>query len=810
MLGTFEEGFQVKRIAVVFLVLLLFAPLFTFSAIQCWSALPAGLLLQLYSPPAKSGEIIKTGTWEVDGTEEYADVTIVLNGTLVVKSGGSLTLLNVTLNVSEGNIIVEEGGSLVLNNSTIRIACYYDGEHSVDVWGVLNVTNGSSISSLDRAFLFAIHDGAEVYMANSSVSRCGYTLSIGWQWDPTQGRQNIVIFDLYKGGLVVNSSSVTIVNCTFTECYVGAIVVASGVTIDGTAFQNCKYGVLANKGNVILKGCRVTDCDYGFYLASSQNIVEECIFENMKKEGVKLLGSDNLVSTCVFSNCNYAVTISGDRNRVEGNSVSGAEVGFAVSGRENNIAGNVAEECNCSFYSVHSKGGSYTGNIARGGTHGFLVVESKQDSFIGNTVDGAYYGFLLVEVDEATVTGNEISSCNYGVFIWFSNAKVENNVFTGNNVDVFAFGFQEFLTILLALNQWTNQSAASQTVAEIPLFTMAFIVYLKAGRYAKKYCKALGVTGALLLVAAVISFSYYIAESRSAGLSLSTFLTLYFSQLAPPAMSSLYLTPAAYFGYLLYTPQSLLHFIVPNVAFSVKGFDAYFKYSLLTSALLLLGAFLIGVSGKAFPLRIGRILLHGALLTAFLTSHFLVLSANSPAIRIYSILVLLGTYVPYISYSLITYLAANTTFLGFALLYLVAFIFLTGLSSFALSRNVTGTAKVAFAMTLLLSILTALTVGGIISFAAATSNYYTTGISIFRLNEVEWVSNMADQVIDVVTMVMRLIGIPVEQMGLEWQMMLTLSPLVLGYILLAVGFLCLEKKEVLSAEKAGTKPEKWG
>jgi len=48
----------------------------------------------------------------------------------------------------------------------------------VDVYGAFNATNGLSISSFDRAFLFTIHGGASVYMADSNVGNCGYKLYV--------------------------------------------------------------------------------------------------------------------------------------------------------------------------------------------------------------------------------------------------------------------------------------------------------------------------------------------------------------------------------------------------------------------------------------------------------------------------------------------------------------------------------------------------------------------------------------------------------------------------------------------------------
>ncbi len=78
----------------------------------------------------------------------------------------------------EETLLWKVGGSLILNSSTVKIACFLNGERRVDVYGAFNATNGLSISSFDRAFLFTIHGGASVYMADSNVGNCGYKLYV--------------------------------------------------------------------------------------------------------------------------------------------------------------------------------------------------------------------------------------------------------------------------------------------------------------------------------------------------------------------------------------------------------------------------------------------------------------------------------------------------------------------------------------------------------------------------------------------------------------------------------------------------------
>jgi hypothetical protein len=64
------------------------------------------------------------GDWIVTGEEVVENKTVVLDGNLIVKSGGNLTLRNVTLIVKstyprQYSISVEAEGSLSIYNSTI-------------------------------------------------------------------------------------------------------------------------------------------------------------------------------------------------------------------------------------------------------------------------------------------------------------------------------------------------------------------------------------------------------------------------------------------------------------------------------------------------------------------------------------------------------------------------------------------------------------------------------------------------------------------------------------------------------------------
>ena len=108
------------------------------------------------------------GDWVVNGTETYTDEIIVLNGSLIINSGGSLTLRHVTLAMNctvadnQYNIIVNSGGSLTITD--------IDGDPST-VNDFSNITDSpfdTDNSSLDYDFHYTIfvYEGASFSIHN--------------------------------------------------------------------------------------------------------------------------------------------------------------------------------------------------------------------------------------------------------------------------------------------------------------------------------------------------------------------------------------------------------------------------------------------------------------------------------------------------------------------------------------------------------------------------------------------------------------------------------------------------------------------
>jgi parallel beta-helix repeat protein len=83
--------------------------------------LPITCIYKSYADPVE----YRGGDWIVTGTESVENATIILNGNLIVESGGTLTLTNVTLRMDQSpsgayQILANPGSGLIISKSTIE------------------------------------------------------------------------------------------------------------------------------------------------------------------------------------------------------------------------------------------------------------------------------------------------------------------------------------------------------------------------------------------------------------------------------------------------------------------------------------------------------------------------------------------------------------------------------------------------------------------------------------------------------------------------------------------------------------------
>ena len=243
-----------------------------------------------------------SGNWEITGEEVRSDEVIVLTGNLTVKSGGNLTLLNVTL---------------IMN-------CSYEGEFGITVepGGEMNVLDGSNITSYRANYWFHVQDGASFRMEDSSLSKCGCSGISG-----------------LPRGLLIEADDALVENSTITDCPYGLYIQnARGVVVKNCTFRDISkaviYGYGADEllvegndinGTVILPGgwwsSSLAD---GIVVENSENVT---IRDNLVTRLGRLYGGLAVLNAHNVTVIHNNVTYSGSRG-IYLRSCSDVDVGF--------------------------------------------------------------------------------------------------------------------------------------------------------------------------------------------------------------------------------------------------------------------------------------------------------------------------------------------------------------------------------------------------------------------------------------------------------------------------------------------------
>jgi len=185
------------------------------------------------------------GDWIITGLE------IVENSTLIIN----------------GSIIVESGGTLILNNSEIYMNLSYDREHGIEILAGGNLTvRGTLIESYNHSSRTYIHANSDSYIdiQNSEIRFIGSSYS------------------LETGGICILTDNATIVNNTLYDMYCGVYMNDSKYTIIAyNKIENCfYYGINAkysSKNDIYANN--ITNCTEGIHFQSASANISNNYFK---------------------------------------------------------------------------------------------------------------------------------------------------------------------------------------------------------------------------------------------------------------------------------------------------------------------------------------------------------------------------------------------------------------------------------------------------------------------------------------------------------------------------------------------------
>ncbi len=180
------------------------------------------------SPPS-------SGTWVVSDTTLIQNMTLIINGSIVIASGGNLTLNGSTILMNcpsddAYNITVRDGGNLRIINSTVKAYTNY-------AW-YLDADTGSSLEITDQSTIWGAGQGEENLVAASCDNLVITNSTLGNQYryhvlwiggaDNAYVVNNTICDSSYYGIRLTNSLNATIMNNTIEDTSNMAMYIMSG------------------------------------------------------------------------------------------------------------------------------------------------------------------------------------------------------------------------------------------------------------------------------------------------------------------------------------------------------------------------------------------------------------------------------------------------------------------------------------------------------------------------------------------------------------------------------------------------------
>jgi hypothetical protein len=212
---------------------------------------------------------------------------------------GESMVINSTLEVN-GSIIVTSGGTLTVDNSTVSIANpSANGINNIDVGtgGNMTVGGGSTIMSSAGGFryMWTVGTGGHLVMDNATVSGAG--------WDPA------------SPGLVLLSTGNVVNGTTFSDCQVGISVLGNGNFISQVTFDACFVGTKVTGSNMTLTDLTFTNgTRSGLVIEGTVNVtvVGIRLLGPLAYEAVHATASRNLIlqDVNITGSVNYGIQLS--------------------------------------------------------------------------------------------------------------------------------------------------------------------------------------------------------------------------------------------------------------------------------------------------------------------------------------------------------------------------------------------------------------------------------------------------------------------------------------------------------------------
>lgn len=371
-------------------------------------------ILVFSSPPA-------SGDWFVTETESYYDEVIVLNGNLVVESGGNLTFRKVTL----------------------KMNCTYSGQYNIRVasGGQFYVLEGSVITSADpdkRIGIFWVSPGSTFVMNNSELHGSEYLRACTGD---AIVENSLISYN--RGGIRIEMDGVVIRNNNISQNDdMGITVHLCSPTIYNNTITNsgCGINIFGKESTPIIEDNVITlNEDIG--IACNHNcspiIQGNNISSNGQGIGLQLHSTGIIQGNLIASNGNVHAIIFEDAANltIQDNVIIKNWGGISFWNSSSIISGNfIAENLHsgiqcfdyCSSTIVNN---TVTSNLG----DGISLLRHSDATIQGNNITlNNGNGIAFREHCTGIIQGNIVTKNSFGIQSFYSNPLIQGNIITSN------------------------------------------------------------------------------------------------------------------------------------------------------------------------------------------------------------------------------------------------------------------------------------------------------------------------------------------------------------------------------------------
>ena len=370
--------------------------------------------------PTLTGEPPKTGDWIITGQQSFEDRSITLNGNLIIKRSGTLTLKGIRLLVNASfngqyKISVEPGGSMYVYGSTITAA---NPEHR---------------------FAFIV-SGSAFEMKDSELH------GVGWGPDAELWEAK----DIMSGsnGLVVTTTKAIIEGNLLSNNHVGVILAGTGINLSKNEIHSNKvHGIFIYEGrdnqitSNLIRHATVSS-PFRIVRGQTNRIADNTIVSSLTRGVIETFWSnENTFENNNISGLGVGIALMfvSNSNVVKNNTISVNEVGVQVWGWNNQVENNSILETATGIYTVYAYNTVIAENVISiiGNINGIMMWHSSNNAIINNMVSASEErdrssGLLLYSSSKNNIIqGNTFNKFPRGISVFFSS---DGNTINNNEI----------------------------------------------------------------------------------------------------------------------------------------------------------------------------------------------------------------------------------------------------------------------------------------------------------------------------------------------------------------------------------------